>query len=712
MENPSSSTLNRFPLVSPMKNHIFRDQASHTDCYHGASSLFSLCKEISNFLLTEAGIEPDILTKCVRGSPIAQSRVSPKESMEDALGRMCLNAGLDEFCESQMDYVPVNPPPKQFLLMVILQFFEQVDYATDIFNQSSFMRHVERIYSQQFSPCDEVWAICFNAIILLVWGSENSSQAGGPFVRSQLVQPSLLAVRSALGNSRVLMVPKLVNVQALAILVSSYPFLLDMFPWSRPLMRWYGQSIAAQHHFSPGLASSMFAQACTLAKIVGLHQSRVIREASCPEEAEERFKVIRSLYIRDKSFLLSRGSVCWLPTFDCTLDPAVIQRSATESSYSVRIQLAALQEEVYRLFHSAESYKKPNAERGAELARLDKQMSKWAEAHGIFASVLPVRDADLKLQFFSTRINAFRQSLEDNHMCQVLNDARASCLLLLMACGKFDQSMVTRYKALPLSRDQSNLSDLATDIQKNKLENSKKEAFVDLDNASQKAFSANHHSLLESFSPSAFCALVKNALVAVSGVHSAQEEEDISLLEGVCACYQELDTRYQGESYVQKVGRIFCDLLEITRLIRAHQQTQTPTAGTKAARETSLLTGSPTVFGRMQAPPDLLDLSRSSSYLTPSISHHDGFPAKILNMRTPETATTSSSPPFLTSLDSEFISQWYDPLRPLPFSPLLQQPNSAPGRKRPRFCEPDFVLDDADPTLLSDFLNTAPNVPF
>lgn len=222
-EDLSSSPLNGFPLMSPMKSHIFRDQTSHTDRYHGASSLFALCKEISSFILTEAGIEPDTLTKCVRGSPVAHNRISPKESMEDALGRMCLNAGIDEPCDSQMNYVPVSPPPKQFLLMVILQFFEQADYATDIFNQSSFMRHVDRIYSQQPSPCDEVWAICFNAIILLVWGSENSSQAGGPFVRSQLVQPSLLAIRSALGNSRVLMVPKLANVQALAILVSSDP---------------------------------------------------------------------------------------------------------------------------------------------------------------------------------------------------------------------------------------------------------------------------------------------------------------------------------------------------------------------------------------------------------------------------------------------------------------------------------------------------------
>lgn len=445
---------------------------------------------------------------------------------------------------------------------------------------------------------------------------------------------------------------------------------------------------------------------------MGLHQSRVIREASCPEEAEERFKVIRSLYIRDKSLLLSRGSVCWLPTFDCTLDPTVIQRSATESSYSVRIQLAALQEEVYRLLHSAESYKQRNSERGAALARLDKQMSKWAEAHGIFASVLPIRDTDLKLQFFAARINAFRESLEDNHVCQVLNDARASCLLLLMTCAKFDQSMVTRYKSLPLSRNQPKYSGHVTDIQKNKIENSNNEAAANLESASRKAFSENHHSLLESFSPFAFLALVKTTLAAVSNVHSAQEEDDINLLEGVCACYQELDSRYQGESYVQKVGRIFCDLLQITRLMRAHKQTQTPTTGTNPASGNSVLAGSPAVFGRMQAPPDLLDLSRSPSYLTPSMSHYDGFSAKNPNMRTPETTATSTSPPFLTSLDSEFINQWYDPLRPLPFSPLLQQPTSAPVRKRPRLCEPEFILDDADPTSLSDFLNTAPNLPF
>lgn len=195
----------------PMDRHIFCDQATHTDRYHGPCSPFSLCKEFSGILLAGARASNDILVRSARENQMGSHRISSSEAVEDALGRMCSDAGADEPYDPQADYVPARLPPKPILLMVILQFFEQSDYATDIFVQSSFMRQVERIYSQHTTPVDEAWVICFNTIILLVLGTENTIQGSDPF---------LLTVRTSLGNSRVLTIPKLVNVQALAILVS------------------------------------------------------------------------------------------------------------------------------------------------------------------------------------------------------------------------------------------------------------------------------------------------------------------------------------------------------------------------------------------------------------------------------------------------------------------------------------------------------------
>ncbi|KAL1959365.1 hypothetical protein VTO42DRAFT_2168 [Malbranchea cinnamomea] len=664
-------------LSTPKNRHIFRNQASHTDRYHGPCSLFALCKEISGLLLPERrehNSAPVKITQGVDGMP-------QTEAVEDVLGRLCLDAGIDEPYDSQVDYVAVRLPPKQILLMVILQFFEQADYATDIFVRSSFMRHMERVYSQQHTtPADEAWAICFNAIILLVLGSESSTQGSDPLVRTQLAQPFLFTVRTALGNSRLLIVPKLVNVQALALL-----------------------SIAAQQYCSPGLASSIFAQACVLARIMGLHQPHITPDSPCPEEPEERFKVIRSLYLRDKGLLLSRGSVCWLPTFDCTLDPAVVQCAAGELNYRPRIQLAAIQEEVYRLFHSAESCRQPETKRKDDLARLEKCLERWANAHDIYAAGSLTHDADLKLQFFATRISAFRESLEGSHIRQALHDARASCLLLLMSYGKLEQSMISRFGDLPIFKNLSKPSSNAPNSRLSQGSISNGEELNDsraTDPGS--VHSQGFHSLLETFSVPAFLLLVKNTLLPVSDSDEPQVEDDVHLLESVTACYQAVDARNQGETYVHKVGRIFSGLLHIVHLVRSRQQRQQSPNG---ARQTGgAMSNSPNLFDRQQCIPELVDLSGSSSFLTPSISQ-DGFSAKVPpSLGTPDMTTTSSSTNLLTSMESDFLSQWYEPLRQLPFSPLLQQSAlSVPSRKRQRLGEPEFGFDDSDPTSLATF---------
>lgn len=444
---------------------------------------------------------------------------------------------------------------------------------------------------------------------------------------------------------------------------------------------------------------------------MGLHQSHVTQNSFCLEDAEERFKVIRSLYLRDKSLLLSQGSICWLPTFDCTLASTVVQCSARELGYNPRIQLAAIQEEVYRLFYSAESHNQPDMKRKSELARLGENLDRWADAHDIFASTLPASDADLKLDFFATRISAFRESSEENHVRQVISDARASCLLLLMSYGKLDQSMVTRFETIPFLKSPSKRLGKAVDSRTSKGKTTHKEATV---NSKIGPGGMKFHSLLETFSISAFLVLVKNILLAVSSSDVLQAEDDINLLEKVCACYQELDVRNQDETYIHKVGRIFSGFLQIAHLLRPHQQLQTPATGTKPGSNTNnQFIRSPIFFGRQQAISDLADLSGPPSHLTLSMSH-EGFSAKIPPMTTPEMTTTGTSPTFHTAMESEFSSPWYDSQRQQRFSPPLQQPFSAPGRKRPRLYEADFALDDSDPdpTLLSDFLNATQNVSF
>jgi hypothetical protein len=210
--------------LEPIDRYIVRSQVDLTDRYHGPCTLFALCNEFRDTV--------HLKQQTQSSTPATDRQQSKKQdgsateiAINDLLACMCLEAGTKESFDLQSNHMPIRPP-KKFLLMVQAQFFQQTDYATDIFVQSCFWSNVERIYSRPFTPADEAWAICFNTIILLVLGSEIYTQGNDPLVGSQFALPFLSTVRTALSNPRILMAPKLINVQTLALLVSS-PTLLS-----------------------------------------------------------------------------------------------------------------------------------------------------------------------------------------------------------------------------------------------------------------------------------------------------------------------------------------------------------------------------------------------------------------------------------------------------------------------------------------------------
>lgn len=133
------------------------------------------------------------------------------------LEQMCTDASSEDL----MDLLPsehagVCLPPRQFLNIVIGPFFKDADYATDLFLRSNFQAQVDRVYSHQaLSPTDEAWAVCFNVIVLLAIGrDESAAQSNSPFF-----QPFFQTLKMTVNNPRVFLTPRLVNVQALALLV-------------------------------------------------------------------------------------------------------------------------------------------------------------------------------------------------------------------------------------------------------------------------------------------------------------------------------------------------------------------------------------------------------------------------------------------------------------------------------------------------------------
>jgi hypothetical protein len=178
--------------------HVHHNQVDMVDYYHGPLSLFVLCKQFQSCALS--------VSKARCGNPL-----------RDVLQNLCERAGVLEPFPPFGDQPVINLLPKQQAITIIGHFFQHVDCVTDIFVKSNLLTHVERIYSQSTEPGEDVWAICLQAITVLVWGMEISAQAGnglfGDFARSFL--PS----RAALVNSRLLTTPRLINVQTLIILV-------------------------------------------------------------------------------------------------------------------------------------------------------------------------------------------------------------------------------------------------------------------------------------------------------------------------------------------------------------------------------------------------------------------------------------------------------------------------------------------------------------
>lgn len=438
---------------------------------------------------------------------------------------------------------------------------------------------------------------------------------------------------------------------------------------------------------------------------MGLHQTHAASVGVSPEEAQGRFKVFRSLYLRDKSFSISRGSTCWLPSFDCSLSSELGQNAFTDSSYAARSQLAALQEEIYRLFHSAESQRQSLVKRKRALSRIEQSLEVWANAHDIFSSLSTgARNVDLQLEFLAARISAFRGSSESSYIRRALNDARASCLLLLISYGKHDQSIVKWLEILPLSNSPSKSLGNAASPQPSKSKNSNTDSLSNNARENTSESVSLRFQTLDTFSVPGFFLLVKNVIWPVSGNDESQAEEDINLLQKVCACYKELDARLQANNYTRKVSRAFERLLEVVNLFKNSQQLPTPPHGTHQSSNTHSPPSTPNIFGRPQGLSDFADLSVPSVNPVPSM-FWDGLSTKDTSMRTIGTATRGSSPGIPTPVESEYIGQRYDRLS----QPSVSSPSS---KKRPRLYEPDMSMDDPDTRLLSDFLAVSPMMSF
>lgn len=697
------------PCLPLTDRHIVRSSSNLTDRYHGPSTLFALCNDFCDTLLPVQPTQTPTSATDESQRSKKHHRPAISDAAKDLLIHICLEAGSEESVDLQADSIPIRLPPKQFLLMAQTQFFQQADYATDIFVQSSFCSNVERVYSRPFTPADEAWAICFNTIILLVLGPESSSQDCDPLIGSQFVRPFLLTVRSALSNPRVLMVPKLVNVQALVLLVST-PCILKMKAFAATVTNTSPKSIAAQVYYPLDFAESIFAQPCVLARTMGLNQARSAPEGVSSEEAQEHLKVFNSLYLRDKSLSILRGSICWLPSFDCSISSELGESGPAGSRFAVRIELARLQDESYRLFQSADSSRRSSAKYKSALLHIEQGLEHWAYANELFGSpYASTREVDLQLEFLAVRICVFRQSPEPSHVRRVLSDSRASCLLVVISYGKHEPSMIERLDDLLLSESPSKSPGTRTSGRSS--ESGEASSSKSTERNTSESFPSRFHSLLDSFSVPAFFLLAKNVIWPSSASDESKAEEDLNLLQRTCACYEELDARTQANNHTRKVGRAFESLLEVVSLIKTSQQPQQPHSGMQQSNNAHNTPGTNNPFGEQRRRSESSNLPSPSASTIPPISW-ESFSNRNTSTRTPGSPSAGASNGLLTPMDSQY--QPNNPLRQNLFFPHMQQQiMRPPSSNHQRASESDVSMDDyADSRLLSEFLATNPSMSF
>ncbi|KAH8909386.1 hypothetical protein BR93DRAFT_975668 [Coniochaeta sp. PMI_546] len=385
--------------------HVVRDDGTLTEKYHGPWSLVAQCRDFAAHLTAHAGDHDSITADMTK-------KLSLEAALDPPLDLMTGAAGDDA----------IRLPPKQFLSVMLESFHKLSDPDTNIFSAQTIQEALERAYREPSSPFSERWTVCFNLIILVALGADHPISSDDPFVR-----PILRAAHAIMTKPSSFLSLRLISVQTLALL-----------------------SLLAYQYHTENLGDSLFTQACILAKAMGLHHGHDPTGFSANEAAERR-KVFRSLYMRDRNAAITRGTLLWLPNdnskssssgrppSDANASDAEPPDVSSALGYDSRYELARLQDRLYRLL-CAGLPESSASNRRTSFARLQHRLKVWSQTNKV-PSVNPPTTVDgvsLHLSFLGTRMQLNQSHANSQHSggsAQLLHDARVCCLLLATSCG-------------------------------------------------------------------------------------------------------------------------------------------------------------------------------------------------------------------------------------------------------------------------------------
>ncbi|GKZ96851.1 hypothetical protein AnigIFM59636_011369 [Aspergillus niger] len=475
----------------------------HSEYYFGHPSVAALCEN---------------LKRRVQLVPYATEAIW--RPLCDMLHHLCEITSVSEPIPSYSDRLVVPLLPRHQATAAMDWFLQHQDCQTDVFVPDNLRANLQRVHSQHQPQSDDAaWGICFQTITLLARIKSKATHGLlGNFTHSFVPSRAVLACPGLLNT------PRLINVQALLLL-----------------------SVAAQALDHSGSAELIFAHACTLARIVGLQCSQVPDQGDIVEI--ERAKVLRALYIRDRSLYTLRGSVLWMPYDD--YDIVTQLRAAVDKleKHSNRLRLAIMQEDIYRLAQMSSMSGKAHDNQGL-LMHSEKQLDEYARTLYLFHGQntpleFPGSHAIETMEFLATRIMAFQHGQELYHSRQIEKDARLSCLLLLIAHG--DQNPAVLYC----------FNEMIAGEGTNPKSNDQFHCFPNV----------SFMSVYDAFSVPAFFIVLQNLLMSRSRETPAGMISDLDLLRRVSACYTDHASQMPTNSYHSKIAWIFLQLMSLVRVV-------------------------------------------------------------------------------------------------------------------------------------------------
>lgn len=286
-----------------------------------------------------------------------------------------------------------------------------------------------------------------------------------------------------------------------------------------------------------------------------------------PDEVRERSKTFISLHLRDKTLALSWASISWLPTLDGSQPLHLLTSTVTNPQISARLHLASIQERLYNYLYTETHRTALKA--AAELAGIERSLENWKLEHG--GNKLPFtssHDAEAQLTFLATRMLAYMCSDDEAHRRVIVEDARTSCLILLVAYEKHDETMLKMLQSIhsPSSLDGGRISG--------------SELTLTSTSTLPLASTGRLTPLIDAFPISAFFQLTKHVLWSPNSSEDTVSDErrrsDLDLLRQVHQCIMEVNGRTQSQNRASQNERSFALLLELINIAKAPGLENTP----------------------------------------------------------------------------------------------------------------------------------------